>query len=140
MSCDFFGTHKGRERPVSRGQFYLDKSNAKLAGVCAGLADYTGVDVFWIRLGAVVLTLLGFWLTIPVYIAAMVLANKRPNYLYSPEEEERLLHRMERRRARQGRSTRLRSEITDMDRRVADLEAHYTSSNARLAAEIESLR
>ena len=125
---------------MSRGQFYLDKSNAKLAGVCAGIADYTGVDAFWIRLGAVLLTLFGFWLTIPIYIAIMVLADKRPNYLYSPEEEERLLLRMERRRARQGRSTRLRSEVSDMDRRVADLEAHYTSSNSRLAAEIESLR
>ena len=133
-------TYQGKGKAVSRGQFYLDKSNAKLAGVCAGIADYTGVDVFWVRLGAVVLTLLGFWLTVPVYIAAMVLADKRPNYLYSAEEEERLLQRLERRRARQGRSTRLRSEVSDMDRRVADLEAHYTSSNSRLAAEIESLR
>lgn len=125
---------------MSRGQFYLDKSNAKLAGVCAGLADYTGVDAFWIRLGAVLLTLFGFWLTIPVYIAAMLMANKRPNYLYSPEEEERLLQRMERRHSRLNRSTRLRSELSDIERRVADMEAHYTSSNARLAAEIDSLR
>ncbi|AIT79427.1 MULTISPECIES: PspC domain-containing protein [Novosphingobium] len=125
---------------MSRGQFYLDKSNAKLAGVCAGIADYTGVDALWIRLAAVLLTFFGFYLTIPIYIAVMVLADKRPNYLYSEEEEERLLRRMERRRSRQGRSTRLRSEISDIDRRVADMEAHYTSSNSRLAAEIESLR
>ncbi len=125
---------------MSRGQFYLDKSNAKLAGVCAGLADYTGVDAFWIRLGAVLLTLFGFYLTIPVYIAVMVLADKRPNYLYSEEEEDRLLRRMERRRSRQTRPQRLRAELSDIDRRVADMEAHYTSSNARLAAEIERLR
>jgi len=125
---------------VSRGQFYLDKSNAKLAGVCAGIADYTGVDALWIRLAAVLLTFFGFYLTIPIYIAVMVLADKRPNYLYSEEEEERLLRRMDRRRSRQSRSTRLRSEISDIDRRVADMEAYYTSSNSRLAAEIESLR
>jgi phage shock protein C len=125
---------------VSRGQFYLDKSNAKLAGVCAGLADYTGVDAFWIRLGAVLLTLFGFYLTIPVYIAVMMLADKRPNYLYTEEEEGRLLRRMERRRSRQSRSERLRAELSDIDRRVAEMEAHYTSSNARLAAEIEGLR
>lgn len=125
---------------MSRGQFYLDKSNAKLAGVCAGIADYTGVDALWIRLAAVLLTVFGFYLTIPIYIAVMVLADKRPNYLYSEEEEERLLRRMDRRRSRQSRSTRLRSEISDIDRRVADMEAHYTSSNSRLAAEIESLR
>lgn len=136
----FQAHYQGKGQPVSRGQFYLDKSNAKLAGVCAGLADYTGVDALLIRVAAVFLTFWVSFITIPLYIAVAVLADKRPNYLYSPEEEERLLHRMERRRARQGRSTRLRSEITDMNRRVADLEAHYTSSNSRLAAEIESLR
>ena len=26
-------------------KFYLDKQNAKWAGVCAGIADYTGIDV-----------------------------------------------------------------------------------------------
>lgn len=132
---------------MSRGQFYLDKSNAKLAGVCSGIADYTGVDAFWIRLGAVLLTLFGFWFTIPVYIAVAVLADARPMGLYSEEEEMRLLRRMERRRTRKGlprmaggRDSRLRSDLSDMDRRIAEMEAHYAGSNARLAAEIESLR
>ena len=40
-------------------QFYLDKQNAKWKGVCAGISDYTGVDVLWVRLGAVILTLAG---------------------------------------------------------------------------------
>ncbi len=29
---------------------YRDKANAKIAGVCAGIADYTGINVFWVRL------------------------------------------------------------------------------------------
>jgi phage shock protein C len=130
---------------VSRGKFYLDKSNAKLAGVCSGIADYAGVDTFWIRMGAVLLTLFGFYLTIPIYIAVAVLADSRPMGLYSEAEEERLLQRMERRRqrrnSRHSRSDRLRSDMTDLDRRIADMEAHYSnSSSSRLAAEIESLR
>ena len=28
-----------------RTKFYKDKQNAKWAGVCAGIADYTGIDV-----------------------------------------------------------------------------------------------
>ena len=31
----------------SRTRFYLDKQNAKWKGVCAGIADYAGVDVTW---------------------------------------------------------------------------------------------
>ena len=40
-----------------RTKFYLDKQNGKWLGVCAGIADYTGIDVVWIRVGAVVVTL-----------------------------------------------------------------------------------
>jgi len=34
-----------------RTTLYRDKQNAKLMGVCSGIADYTGVNVFWVRLG-----------------------------------------------------------------------------------------
>ena len=40
-------------------KFYRDKQNGKFMGVCAGIADYTGVDVLWIRISAVLLTLMG---------------------------------------------------------------------------------
>lgn len=135
---------------MSRGQFYLDKSNAKLAGVCSGVADYTGVDALWVRIAAVFLTLWVSFITIPLYIAVALLADSRPMGLYSPEEEDRLMRRMERRRNRRGleryglssRSSRMRSDLSDLDRRIAEMEAHYTTSNSssRLAAEIDSLR
>lgn len=121
---------------MARGQFYLDKSNAKLAGVCAGLADYTGVDTVWVRIITVLLTLFVSFVTIPMYIVAALAANKRPLSTYSEVEEERMLRRLQRDRSR----GRYRSELSDMDRRVAEIEARYSSSNARLAAEIDSLR
>lgn len=121
---------------MARKQYYLDKSNAKLAGVCAGIADYTGVDVLWVRIAAVLLTIFVSFITIPIYIGAALAAQKRPSALYSPEEEDRLLRR-EMQRSRHGR---VRSDLADIDRRVANMEAHYSSSNARLAAEIDSLR
>ncbi|MES2988040.1 MAG: PspC domain-containing protein, partial [Pseudomonadota bacterium] len=31
----------------SRTKFYLDKQNGKIMGVCAGLADYTGIEAIW---------------------------------------------------------------------------------------------
>ena len=39
-----------------RTTLYRDKQNAKLMGVCSGIADYTGVNVFWVRLGVLGLT------------------------------------------------------------------------------------
>ncbi len=44
---------------ASRTKFYLDKQNAKWSGVCAGIADYSGIDALWVRVGAVLLTLMG---------------------------------------------------------------------------------
>ena len=39
------------------------------------------------------------------------------------------------------RTTRdVRSKLRDIDRRLADAEAHYTSRNTRLADEIDSLK
>ena len=150
---------------MSRGNFYLDKSNAKIKGVCAGIADYTGIDALWVRLAAVLLTCFGLaGFVIVAYILIAWMADDKPMYLYSEEEEDRLLRRMEQRRVRQsrgldrglnrslnlggfgmtresGRSRRLRSDISDIDRRVAEMEEHYkTSSTSRLAAEIDSLR
>ena len=29
----------------ARTQFYLDKPNGKVSGVCSGIADYTGFDI-----------------------------------------------------------------------------------------------
>ena len=40
-----------------RTTLYRDKTNAKLMGVCSGIADYTGVNVFWIRMAFVILVL-----------------------------------------------------------------------------------
>ncbi len=51
-------------------QFALDKTNAKLMGVCAGFARATGTDLLLTRLGAVALTL---FLLGPVGIALYLL-------------------------------------------------------------------
>ena len=44
-----------------------------IAGVCSGIADYTGMDVTLVRLLVVVATLLGFGSLILAYIIAWVL-------------------------------------------------------------------
>lgn len=44
---------------ITRTPFRLKTRDAKLKGVCAGVADYTGFDVTLVRIGLVVVTLLG---------------------------------------------------------------------------------
>lgn len=122
-----------------RTKFYLDKSNAKWMGVCAGIADYTGIDVLWVRIGAVLVTLMGaFPWTLIAYFLAAWMADNKPAGLYTDREEEKFWQGV---RSNPGASTRdVRSKFRDIDRRLADIELYYTSRNTRLADEIDSLR
>ena len=61
-----------------RTTLYRDKQNAKLMGVCSGIADYTGVNVFWIRLGFLGLTFMTGGSTIPFYFIAGILLIVQP--------------------------------------------------------------
>jgi phage shock protein C len=121
-------------------KFYLDKQNAKWRGVCAGIADYTGVNVLWVRLGAVFLTLMGgFPWTLIGYWGAAWFSDKKPVHLYSSDQEEQKFWQGVRQSP--ARTTRdIRSRFREIDRRLADIEIFYTSNNKQLADEIESLR
>jgi phage shock protein C len=58
--------------------YALDKSNAKLLGVCAGLARTTGWDPLAIRVGAVAATLLLLGpVAIVLYVVTALLAQSR---------------------------------------------------------------
>ncbi len=122
-----------------RTKYYLDKFHAKWAGVCAGLADYTGIDVLWVRVAAVVLTLMAGGWPIIIYIAVALLADKKPVALYQQSPEQQKFWQEVRKNPH--RTTReVRAQFRDLDRRLADMERHYVSSNKRLADEIDSLR
>ncbi|MFM2300742.1 MAG: envelope stress response rane protein PspC [Pseudomonadota bacterium] len=120
-----------------RTRFYRDKINGKLMGVCAGIADYTGIDVLWVRLGMVLFTLsTGFG--VPLYLAIGILAEKKPGHLYSDRKEQQFWQGVRQSPARTARE--VRASFRDIDRRLAEVETYYVSSNPRLSAEIERLR
>jgi phage shock protein C len=50
------------------GRFIINRSRAKVMGVCAGLADWLNVDVLAVRLGVVVATLVTGPLAVLIYI------------------------------------------------------------------------
>jgi phage shock protein C len=59
---------------VSSNSFRLNKSEGKIMGVCAGLADYTGIDLMLIRVLTVLLTLCGVGSTIILYLLVGLIA------------------------------------------------------------------
>ena len=55
--------------------FRLNKTNGKVLGVCAGIADYFNLDVTLVRIAWVLGTLLGFGSLVLVYIVIALVAN-----------------------------------------------------------------
>ena len=120
-----------------RTTLYRDKQNAKLMGVCAGIADYTGINPFWVRLGF--LLLIPAWgFIIPLYFITGILLNRKPAELYVDQDETKYWQRVRQSPKRTARE--IRGKMKDIDRRLAEVETYYVTSNPRLSAEIERLR
>ena len=115
---------------VRNRRFEVDKAEGKFLGVCAGLANYTNVDATIIRVGLVLVTLMGAfpWTVIAYFIAAYAGRTGRP--------ERRAAYAPSRVESREAERERMRH----MDLRMQAIETYVTSSNSRLAREIEELR
>ncbi|TMJ18787.1 MAG: envelope stress response membrane protein PspC [Alphaproteobacteria bacterium] len=122
-----------------RTRFYLDKQNAKWKGVCAGIADYTGVDVTIVRIGFVIGTLIGQGAPLLAYWVIAWMAPLKPSELYRQDPEQKKFWQGVRRNPHM-MAREVRGRLRDIDRRLADMETYVTSSNGRLAREIEQLR
>ncbi|RVQ64873.1 envelope stress response membrane protein PspC [Croceicoccus ponticola] len=120
-----------------RTRFYRNKADGKFMGVCSGIADYTGVDALWVRVGFAVAMVTMGW-PILVYLAIGILAPKKPAELYADKREEKFWQGVRRSPARSARE--VRASFREIDRRLARVEEHYVSSNRSLSAEIENLR
>lgn len=121
-----------------RTTLYRDKQNAKLLGVCSGIADYTGVNTLWVRLGFLILLFTIAPILLPAYFVAGLLLNKKPPHLYVDQDESKYWQRMRQNPKRTVRE--VRGKFRDIDRRLAEVETFYVSSNPRLNSEIERLR
>jgi phage shock protein C len=113
-----------------RKTFYLDRRNGKLLGVCAGIANYTGWDVTFVRVAMVVVTLAGlFPWSLLAYGLAGWLVRRQP--LGAGADYDRPLPRA---------TGEVRDAMREIDRRMAEVETYVASPNGRLASEIEQLR
>lgn len=61
----------------SRGELYRNTSQGKIAGVCAGIADYFGWETWLVRILVVSGVLLGMGWFIVIYIAGWFILDKK---------------------------------------------------------------
>ncbi len=126
-------------QPPSRTRFYRNKRHGKVNGICAGISDYTGLDVTLVRIMLVAAILIGGGALLPVYFIAGWIADDQPREIATDDKDERKFWQGV--RASPGQSARdIRGRMRAIDRRLADIEQYVTTENRSLAREIEELR
>jgi len=111
-----------------------------IMGVCAGLADYLGVNRGLVRILAVVALVLFNWLTLIAYFVLAFSIGKKPPMAQrrlAPDEDEFWREASN----RPGDTlTRLRQRFRDVERRIINLEGRVTAPDYELRRQFRDLR
>jgi phage shock protein C len=128
-----------------------DDANGKIAGVCAGIADYFGWELWLVRIITVSAFFLGAGgLVLVLYIAAWVVLEKKSKAAFKQtstadistvtekavEVKTRLWQRGE---APKQALQHLSNQYNGLELRLRDMERHVTSAKFQLNRELNSL-
>jgi len=81
-------------KTTRRGELFRNTQKGKVAGVCAGLADYFGWETWLIRVIAVSCVLLGAGFVVVIYIAGWFILDKAPTQTVNrPKDVDEALSR-----------------------------------------------
>ena len=124
-----------RKSPV---KLYKNPEQGRIMGVCAGVADYTGVNVSAVRMLTIILAIFtGFWLVLIGYFILGAILEPKPQDLYADDEEEEFWRQT--RTQPDYTAVELRRRFRDIETRTAKMEAYMTSKRFRLEQELRSL-
>jgi phage shock protein C len=109
----------------TRHRLWRDTDRGILAGVCAGLADFIGVEPIVVRLAAVLGLIFFFLPTVAAYVILAIVLRPKPPALYASPDEEAFWR---------GVGTAPADTLYSLKRKFADLEARL----GRMESEVTS--
>ena len=115
-------------------KLYRDKENAMLAGVCAGLASYFGLNRKGLRLIAAVSTFFFFPFMVPAYIVLAIILPVNPQNLYQDEGQEKFWRGVS--MAPTEVFSNLSHRFRELDLRLQKMEAYVTSREFEMDREL----
>ncbi len=122
---------------------YRDPVNGKLAGVCAGVANYFGIETWLVRIIAVTAGLLGAgFFVVVAYIALALMLEKQP-YQAKPEAQY-YEHKLKSKPWQSGGSPsqvveNLEKEFVELEASIQTMEAYVTSETFKVNREFSKL-
>lgn len=118
-------------------RLHRDPDQGLLLGVCAGIAEYFGINRGLVRFLAVIALVLFSWLTLLVYIGLGIYLPKKPRQLRVSPEEATFWRGV----SIHPRDTLsgLKQRFQTMERRIIALEANVTSPDFELRRQFRNL-
>ncbi|BDR13895.1 envelope stress response membrane protein PspC [Vibrio sp. STUT-A11] len=129
---------------MNKRELYRDPANGKLAGVCAGFANYFGVEVWLIRILVISAGLLGgTFLVLLAYVALAFMLEKQP-MTYSENIKAQQDHTLKSKPWQKGQSPEqllgvLERDFERIDSKIRNMEAYVTSDTFRVDREFSKL-
>jgi phage shock protein C len=106
-------------------RLYRDVDNARVAGVCAGIADYFDLRTSHVRLATLLSLFFFFPATVLTYVILTIALPKKPPALYQSRDEEVFWRGVA--TAPDDTLKRLHHKFAELDRRLAGMETAVTT-------------
>ncbi|WP_105901934.1 envelope stress response membrane protein PspC [Vibrio gangliei] len=129
---------------INRNALYREPQNGKLAGVCAGLGRYFGMEVWWVRIIVVSAFLLGGGiLVLFAYVGLWLMLEKRPDDLVAADQFD-FDHTIKSKPWQTGQLPSelladLNKEYAQIDGKLRNMEAYVTSDAYKVDKEFSRL-
>ncbi len=118
-------------------RLYRDTQRGIIAGVCAGIADYLGVEPIAVRLVAVLGLFFFFPVTVIAYVALAIMLRPKPPALYGSRDEEAFWRGVS--TAPDDTFQSLKRKFRDLEGRLGQMEAQVTSGELDLHRKFREL-
>ncbi|SDG72967.1 phage shock protein C (PspC) family protein [Vibrio xiamenensis] len=123
---------------------YRDPVNGKIAGVCAGLANYFGMEVWVVRILVISAFLLGgSFLVVLVYFAMTLMLEKTPQN-YRDNVQSTREHTLKNKPWQSGQGVSellatLERDFGSIENKIKNMEAYVTSESFKVNREFKNL-
>jgi len=129
---------------MNNRELYRDPANGKISGVCAGIANYFGAEVWLIRIVIISAALLGgTFLVLLAYVAMAFMLEKQP-VTYSENIRAQQEHTLKSKPWQKGQTpdqllSVLERDFDCLDGKIRHIEAYVTSDAYRVNQEFSKL-
>jgi phage shock protein C len=122
---------------TQRFRLWRDRERGIVAGVCAGIADYIGIEPIVVRIVAVLGLIFFFPVTMVSYVILTLALPPKPPSLYGSREEEAFWRSVN--TAPTDTFQSLKHKFRDLEDRLAHMEAQVTSGDFELHRKFRDL-